>query len=162
MAKPLEALVSDLKRAIESARADAGPVIIRSLVEDGPWWTSNFGASWELSGQPLRPTRERKESPWAEDMPRSKNQPNVVALRLPLNSPLYIGNVAAYAGFAVNNPNAKLRGDTYADHGRKYKLTAVNRNPNWFNVYTAHDENAEIIRDLTKAFVGRGFRPRTV
>ena len=162
MGRPLEALIPDLKKAIEFARADAGPVIIRALVKDGPWWTSNFGASWELSGQPLRPTRERKEDPWAEGMPRSKNQPSVVALRLPLNSPLYIGNVAAYAGFAVNNPDATLGGKTYKEHGKKFKLTAVNRNPNWFNVYTAHNENAEILSDLTKAFVGRGFKANTV
>ena len=30
------------------------------------------------------------------------------ALKIPINSPLYIGNLADYAGYAVNNPQAKL------------------------------------------------------
>jgi hypothetical protein len=99
-------LAKDLKREIEKARADAGPIIIQALVEDGPWWTGTFGRSWELSDQPLKPT-EKREGDWRDsNMPTSRIPPNVAALKLPLNSPLYIGNTVEYAGFAVNNPNA--------------------------------------------------------
>lgn len=158
MARGIGWLAKDLKREIEKARADAGPIIIQALVEDGPWWTGTFGRSWELSDQPLKPT-EKREGDWRDsNMPTSRIPPNVAALKLPLNSPLYIGNTVEYAGFAINNPNATRQGKTYEEHGQVFKLTAKARNPDWFNVYTAHNENAEILKDLSKAFVGRGFK----
>ena len=94
-------------------------------------------------------------------MPTSRDVPNPAALKLPLNSPLYIGNTVEYAGFAVNNPQATREGVTYEQHGQFFSLTAKEGNPDWFNVYTAHDENAEILGDITKAFVARGggFKP---
>ena len=45
MARGIGWLAKDLKREIEKARADAGPIIIQALVEDGPWWTGTFGKS---------------------------------------------------------------------------------------------------------------------
>ena len=162
MARGIGWLAKDLKREIEKARADAGPIIIKALVEDGPWWTGTFGRSWELSDQPLKPTKERDGDWRSNTMPTSKNLPNVVALKLPLGSSLYIGNTVKYAGFAVNNPNATLDGKTYEEHGQLFKLTAKARNPDWFNVYTAHSQSAEILSDLTKAFTGRGFKASAV
>lgn len=162
MARGIGWLAKDLKREIEKARADAGPIIIQALVEDGPWWTGTFGRSWELSDQPLKPTKQREGDWRSPNLPASRNPPNVVALKLPLNSPLYIGNTVEYAGFAVNNPNATRQGKTYEEHGQMFKLTAKGRNPDWFNIYTAHNENADILKDLGKAFVGRGFKASAV
>lgn len=161
MARGIGWLAKDLKREIEKARADAGPVIIKSLVEDGPWWTGTFGRNWELSDQPLKPTKPREGDWRGENMPTSRNVPNPAALKLPLNSPLYIGNTVEYAGFAVNNPQALREGVTYEEHGKNFDLTSKDMNPDWFEVYTAHGENAELLRDITKAFVvlGKGFKP---
>jgi len=161
MARGIGWLAKDLKREIEKARADAGPVIIKALVQDGPWWTGTFGRNWELSDQPLKPTKPREGDWRGRNMPTSRDVPNPAALKLPLNSPLYIGNTVEYAGFAVNNPRATREGVTYEQHGQFFSLTAKEGNPDWFNVYTAHNENAEILGDITKAFVARGsgFKP---
>ena len=158
MARGIDWLAKDLKREIEKARADAGPVIIKALVQNGPWWTGTFGRNWELSDQPLKPTKPREGDWTAENMPTSKVPPNVVALKLPLNSPLYIGNTVEYAGFAVNNPDATINGRTYAEQRGR---TSAGGNADWFKVYTTHGENAEIFNHITQAFVARGsgFKP---
>ena len=161
MARGIGWLAKDLKRHIENGRAQAGPVIIKSLVEDGPWWTGTFGRNWELSDQPLQPTKPREGDWRARGMSKARATPNPAALKLPLNSPLYIGNTVEYAGFVVNNPRALREGVTYEEHGNFFSLTAKNKNPDWFKVYTAHGENADLLRDITKAFValGKGFKP---
>jgi hypothetical protein len=160
MARGIGWLAKDLKREIEKARADAGPIIINSLVTQGPYWTGTFGRKWALSGQPLKPT-EKREGDWRDTdiFPGSRSEVKpAIALKLPLDSPLYIGNTVEYAGFAVNNPAATIGGKTYADQRGR---TSKGKNPDWFKVYTAHEENAEIFNDITKAFValGKGFKP---
>ena len=160
MARGIGWLAKDLKREIEKARADAGPLIINSLVDQGPYWTGTFGRKWALSGQPLKPTEKREGDWWDKGkFPGSRNEVKpAVALKLPLDSPLYIGNTVEYAGFAVNNPAATIDGKTYADQRGR---TSKDERPDWFDVYTAHGENADLLRDITKAFVGlgKGFKP---
>ena len=155
MAKDIGQLAKDLKRELEEVRAEAGPKIVVSLKEQGPWWTGTFGRNWELSNQPLKPTKER-EGGIDNRTVRDTSPP--AALKLPLNSPLYIGNTVEYAGFAVNNPQATRNGVTYAEHGKRFQLTAKFQNPDWFNVYTASEE---LLGDLSDVFVARGFK-RTV
>ena len=78
-----------------------------------------------------------------------------------LNSHIYIGNEAKYAGFAVNRPNATMpdtQGNpvTYEEHGKEHKLSSRDRNPNWYKVYTEH--NAFLKNDITKGFISAGFK----
>lgn len=152
MARGIGWLAKDLKREIEKARAEAGPKIVVALKEQGPWWTGTFGRNWELSSQPLKPTKEREGG---IDDRTARNTSPPAALKLPLNSPLYIGNTVEYAGFAINNPLAKKGGVTYEEHGQKFKLTARGQNPDWFKVYT---ETNEILGDITDVFVAAGFK----
>ena len=78
-----------------------------------------------------------------------------------LNSHIYIGNEAKYAGFAVNRPNATMpdtQGNpvTYEQHGKRHQLSSRDRNPNWYKVYTEH--NAFLKNDITKGFISAGFK----
>ena len=78
-----------------------------------------------------------------------------------LNSHIYIGNEAKYAGFAVNRPNATMpdtQGNpvTYKQHGKRHQLTSRDRNPNWYKIYTEH--NAFLKNDITKGFLSIGFK----
>jgi|TARA_R100000081_G_scaffold85589_1_gene54692 hypothetical protein len=78
-----------------------------------------------------------------------------------LGNDVYIGNEAKYAGFAVNRPNAKMpdiQGNpvTYEEHGKEHKLSSRDRNPNWYKVYTEH--NQFLKTDITKGFLSAGFK----
>ena len=76
-------------------------------------------------------------------------------MKFALTQPMYVGNSASYAGFAVNRPNATVPrrngGDvTYAEHKEAgFRLTAKNENPNWYKVYT---KSGGLLGDLDKAF----------
>lgn len=78
-----------------------------------------------------------------------------------LGNDVYIGNEAKYAGFAVNRPNATMpdiQGNpvTYEEHGKEHKLSSKDRNPNWYKVYTEHNEFLKT--DITKGFLSAGFK----
>ena len=78
-----------------------------------------------------------------------------------LGNDVYIGNEAKYAGFAVNRPNAtmpNIQGNpvTYEEHGKEHKLSSKDRNPNWYKVYTEHNEFLKT--DITKGFLSAGFK----
>ena len=93
-------------------------------------------------------------------MGRVPGLPDIPAIGL--NSHIYIGNEAKYAGFAVNRPNATMpdtQGNpvTYEQHGKRHQLTSRDRNPNWYKVYTEH--NAFLKTDITKGFFSAGFKP---
>ena len=164
MAKPITELTKDIANLIEQSRSKAGPEIIFSLQHAGPWWTEKFGRSWKLSANAVKPTEYKDEL--SREMPPKANNPRpaskVPALVIGIDSPLYIGNSIAYAGFAINNPNAKVRRPeadnvavTYREHKegtektRKHKLTSKNQNPDWYKVYTV---NGGLFHDLDKAF----------
>ena len=164
MAKPITELTKDIADLIEQGRSKAGPEIIFSLQHAGPWWTEKFGRSWKLSANAVKPTEYKNEL--SRRMPPKANNPRptskVSALVIRIDSPLYIGNSVAYAGFAVNNPNAKVRRPesdnaavTYREHKegtektRKHKLTSKNQDPDWYKVYT---QSGGLLGDLDKAF----------
>jgi hypothetical protein len=158
MAKPITELTKDIANLIEQGRSKAGPEIIFSLQHVGPWWTEKFGRSWKLSANAVRPT-EYKDELSRPGIPPKGNNPRptfkVSALVIGIDSPLYIGNSIAYAGFAVNNPGATVsRSDgtrvTYAEHKeRGFKLTSRGQNPDWYKVYT---QSGGLFGDLDKAF----------
>lgn len=164
MAKPITEMTKDIRRLVETARETAGPVIIRSLQSEGPWWTSSFGRKWQLSQNAVKPTDDRPGFRRDFDgIPKRTTAPKptasgpltVSSLKFPISRPMFIGNSTSYAGFAVNNPGATVpRRDgtevTYAEHKeRGFKLTSRGQNPDWYKVYT---QSGGLFGDLDKAF----------
>lgn len=155
MAKPITELTKDIRKLIEDGRAAAGPEIVFSLQKAGPWWTGNFGELWKLSSVPVMPEVNRDRDWQREGLPSGRSLRKLPALRLPVDSPLYIGNAADYAGYAVNNPQAKKQGKTYeeARTGEKaMAITAKNKNPRWYKIYTETSRDTGLFHDLDKAF----------
>jgi len=161
MPKPLKQLTKDIEKDLVKGRKELAKTIVRTLTEEGPWWTGTFGENWVVSTNPVQPTRKRKPDFPAYMMPdrtgrRIKNArvPNVV-----LGQDLYVGNRAKYAGFAINAPGQTLpdfagKQVTYAEHGRENTLTA-RKGPNWYNIYT---KGNFIKFDIIKAFKKVGFK----
>ena len=146
--KPITQLTADLQKFIEEGRAQSGPEIVFSLQNTGPWWTGNFGKSWKLGAALIKPVKGRSVEdlkPRPEKTARLPQKPSV--LRVPIDSPLYIGNESTYAGFGVNAPGQRIRGRTYAEHAEVYKITAVS--VDWYKQYT---ETKLIFNDLDKGF----------
>ena len=165
MAKPITELTKDIRKLIETGRETAGPIVIRSLQSEGPWWTSSFGRKWQLSQVAVMPTDDRpgfnrdlKGIPKQTTVPKpTQASPlTVSSLRFPIQNSMYIGNSTSYAGFAVNSPNATVprKGGgtaTYREHKTrdKYRLTSAGEDPDWYEVYT---QSGGLLGDLDKAF----------
>ena len=110
MAKPITELTKDIRRLIETGRETAGPIIVRSLQSEGPWWTSNFGTKWRLSDSPVKPvddragiTRDFTGIPKRTTVPKPSVTSMVVgggqaSMKFPLRQSMYVGNSASYAG----------------------------------------------------------------
>ena len=86
-----------------------------------------------------------------------------------LKNPIYIGNKASYAGFAINKPGATMPDTagnpvTYEQHkkgtkGRKgHTLTSRDQNPNWIKVYLGHD--GFVNNDINMGFQSVGFKTK--
>ena len=147
MAKPITDLTKDIRKLIEDGRAAAGPGIVQSLQSRGPWWTGNFGRLWELDIKPVMPTVDNQR-----DIDNPTKKPTSF-LRLPsikakINEALYIGNLANYAGYAVNED--KINGETYGSERPPLKRTA--KSVDWYKVYTRGGEGSPLFLDLDKAF----------
>ena len=153
MAKPITELTNDIRKLIEDGRAAAGPEIVFSLQSKGPWWTGNFGELWELSPTPVKPVVSNQRDWEDPNMPTARNFRRRPILRVPINSPLYIGNLADYAGYAVNNPQAKIDGKTYAETRPPQRSTAK-PGPNWYKIYTETSRDTGLFLDLDIAFAG--------
>ena len=172
-ARPLSQLVSDIEEFIEEGRAAAGPKIIVALKTQGPWWTGEFGRRWKLSPVPVKPVELTQRSNFGKAFGRKRNIPErdtrpslfyeKAALRIPIDSPLYIGNSVSYAGFAVGNENAKVyRPETgkyvnYREHGETNDLTSRGGRPDWYELYTTA-ENGGLLDTLDQAFNQSGQR----
>ena len=50
----------DLRKAIIKGRKETAKTIVRSLTEQGPWWTGTFGENWIVSKNPVKANRKRK------------------------------------------------------------------------------------------------------
>ena len=96
----------DLRKAIIKGRKETAKTIVRSLTEQGPWWTGTFGENWIVSKSLVQATKKRKPDfpyylipdPTARQI-KNPRVPNVT-----LNQDLFVGNRAEYAGFAINAP----------------------------------------------------------
>ena len=163
-AKPITDLAKDLRKLVEEGRAQAGPRIVFALQHEGPWWTGTFGKSWKLSGTKVRPVNaENVEQIGVDGAPdrdtfitggdqesgkrTAKLPTEPPVLRIGIDSPLYIGNESTYAGFATNQPGQTIRGLTYEQHAKEYRITASG--PDWYTVYT---EGGMLMKDITEGF----------
>ena len=156
MAKPITKLTKDIRKLIEDGRAAAGPEIVENLQLKGPWWTGNFGELWKLSPAPVKPEVNKNRDWQKKNLPNARNLTKLPVLRLPIDSPLYIGNAADYAGYAVNNPQAKLPDSegvpkTYGETRPPQRSTAK-PGPNWYKIYTETSRDTGLFLDLDKAF----------
>ena len=154
MAKPITKLTKDIRKLIEDGRAAAGPEIVENLQLKGPWWTGNFGELWKLSPAPVKPEVNKNRDWQKKDLPSARNLTKLPVLRLPIDSPLYIGNAADYAGYAVNNPQAKKQGKTYeeARTGENALRMTAKDGPRWYKIYTETSRDTGLFHDLDKAF----------
>ena len=150
----------DLRKAIIKGRKETAKTIVRSLTEQGPWWTGTFGENWIVSKSPVKANKKRKpDFPYyLIPDPTARQIKNARVPNVTLKQDLYIGNRAKYAGFAINAPGQtrpSISGQevTYAQHGRQFKLTA--RGPNWYNIYT---KGGFINKDIAMAFKKVGFK----
>ena len=152
----------DLRKAIIKGRKETAKTIVRSLTEQGPWWTGTFGENWIVSKSPVKATRKRKPDFPSYMMPKptARQIKNARVPNVTLKQDLYIGNRAKYAGFAINAPGQTRPGIdgepvTYEKHGQQgFKLTA-RKGPNWYNIYTL---GGFINQDITKGFKTVGFK----
>ena len=154
MKKPITALTKDIRKLIEDGRAAAGPEIVESLQRRGPWWTGNFGRLWELGLKPIKPIvfNDRDvENP--EDKPTSFLK--LPRLKAKISETLYVGNLAWYAGYAVNEDPLSVfltngllvSKKTYEQTRPPQEMTASS--VDWYNVYT---QSGGLLADLDKAF----------
>ena len=161
MPKPITKLTEDIEKQLVKGKKELAKTIVKTLTEEGPWWTGTFGENWVVSKNPVQPTRKRiPETSFNEiPAPTGRQIKNARVPTSPLQQDLYVGNRAKYAGFAINAPGQKLpnlRGEpvTYAEHGREHALTA-RKGPNWYNIYT---KGNFIKFDIAKAFKKVGFK----
>ena len=162
MAKPITKLTEDLEKKLVKGKKELAKTIVKTLTEEGPWWTGTFGENWVVSKSPVQPTRKRIPETSFNEIPKAQGRKVKTNARVPtspLQQDLYVGNRAKYAGFAINAPGQTLPnriGDlvTYAEHGREHRLTA-RRGPNWYNIYT---KGNFIKLDIAKAFKKVGFK----
>ena len=150
----------DLRKAIIKGRKETAKTIVRSLTEQGPWWTGTFGENWIVSKNPVKANRKRKPDfdYYMMPKPTARQIKNARVPNVTLKQDLYVGNRAKYAGFAINAPgqtlpNLKNKQVTYAEHAKEHKITA--KQPNWYNVYTL---GGLINKDIDKAFKKVGFK----
>jgi len=159
--KPFSKMPGDLRKAIIKGRKETAKTIVRSLTEQGPWWTGTFGENWIVSKSPVKPTKKRKPDFPYYMMPKGTAR-QIKTPRVPnvtLNQDLFVGNRAKYAGFAINAPGQTLpnfRNEqvTYAEHFSA-STSPTARGPNWYVVYT---KGGFINKDIAMAFKKVGFR----
>ena len=151
----------DLRKAIIKGRKETAKTIVRSLTEQGPWWTGTFGENWIVSKNPVKANRKRKPDfpHYLIPDPTARQIKNARVPNVTLKQDLYIGNRAKYAGFAINAPgqtlpNIKNKQVTYAEHYKESRSPTA-KGPNWYNVYTL---GGLINKDIDKAFKKVGFK----
>lgn len=188
--KDISHLTRDLEQNMISLKSKVASAMVQDLQERGPWWTGHFATSWKISETPVAPvkkSRKREEldkgnmkgydAPlhWIDDdeagvgtgsvydqirnnrvLPKRKR-----AKKVSLEKPLYVGNEAEYAGFAVNNPGATAPvgspdGVTYSEHaGIVRQITPPSGSPDWYKIYLQNQQfNEAILLGLSETFKG--------
>ena len=189
--KDISHLTKDLEQNMIALKSKVASAMVQDLQERGPWWTGHFATSWKISETPVQPvkkSRKREEidkgniqgydAPlhWLDEdeagvgtgsvydqirtnrvLPNRKS-----AKKVPLEKPLYVGNEAEYAGFAVNNPGATApvgspNGITYSEHaGIVRQITPPSGSPDWYKIYLQNQQfNEAILLGLSETFKGK-------
>jgi len=189
--KDISHLTKDLEQNMIALKSKVASAIVQDLQERGPWWTGHFATSWKISETPVQPvkkSRKREEidkgniqgydAPlhWLDEDEAGVGTGSVYdqirtnrvlpnrkrAKKVPLEKPLYVGNEAEYAGFAVNNPGATAPvgspdGITYSEHaGIVRQITPPSGSPDWYKIYLQNQQfNEAILLGLSETFKGK-------
>jgi len=189
--KDISHLTKDLEQNMIALKSKVASAIVQDLQERGPWWTGHFATSWKISETPVQPvkkSRKREEidkgniqgydAPlhWLDEDEAGVGTGSVYdqirtnrvlpnrkrAKKVPLEKPLYVGNEAEYAGFAVNNPGATApvgspNGITYSEHaGIVRQITPPSGSPDWYKIYLQNQQfNEAILLGLSETFKGK-------
>ena len=60
MPRPLTKLTEDIEKKLVKGKKELAKTVVKTLTEEGPWWTGTFGENWVVSKNPVQPTRKRK------------------------------------------------------------------------------------------------------
>ena len=189
--KDISHLTKDLAQNMIALKSKVASAMVQDLQERGPWWTGHFATSWKISETPVQPvkkSRKREEidkgniqgydAPlhWLDEDEAGVGTGSVYdqirtnrvlpnrkrAKKVPLEKPLYVGNEAEYAGFAVNNPGATApvgspNGITYSEHaGIVRQITPPSGSPDWYKIYLQNQQfNEAILLGLSETFKGK-------
>ena len=189
--KDISHLTKDLEQNMIALKSKVASAMVQDLQERGPWWTGHFATSWKISETPVQPVKKSrkreeidKENVQGYDAPlhwldedeagvgtgsvydqirTNRVLPNRKrAKKVPLEKPLYVGNEAEYAGFAVNNPGATApvgspNGITYSEHaGIVRQITPPSGSPDWYKLYLQNQQfNEAILLGLSETFKGK-------
>ena len=189
--KDISHLTKDLEQNMIALKSKVASAMVQDLQERGPWWTGHFATSWKISETPVQPVKKSrkreeidKENVQGYDAPlhwldedeagvgtgsvydqirTNRVLPNRKrAKKVPLEKPLYVGNEAEYAGFAVNNPGATApvgspNGITYSEHaGIVRQITPPSGSPDWYKIYLQNQQfNEAILLGLSETFKGK-------
>ena len=189
--KDISHLTKDLEQNMIALKSKVASAMVQDLQERGPWWTGHFATSWKISETPVQPvkkSRKREEidkgniqgydAPlhWLDEDEAGGGTGSVYdqirtnrvlpnrkrAKKVPLEKPLYVGNEAEYAGFAVNNPGATApvgspNGITYSEHaGIVRQITPPSGSPDWYKIYLQNQQfNEAILLGLSETFKGK-------
>ena len=189
--KDISHLTKDLEQNMIALKSKVASAMVQELQERGPWGTGHFATSWKISETPVQPvkkSRKREEidkgnikgydAPlhWLDEDDAGDGTGSVYdqirtnrvlpnrkrAKKVPLEKPLYVGNEAEYAGFAVNNPGATApvgspNGITYSEHaGIVRQITPPSGSPDWYKIYLQNQQfNEAILLGLSETFKGK-------
>ena len=189
--KDISHLTKDLEQNMIALKSKVASAMVQDLQERGPWWTGHFATSWKISETPVQPvkkSRKREEidkgniqgydAPlhWLDEDEAGVGTGSVYdqirtnrvlpnrkrAKKVPLEKPLYVGNEAEYAGFAVNNPGATApvgspNGITYSEHaGIVRQITPPSGSPDWYKICLQNQQfNEAILLGLSETFKGK-------
>ena len=189
--KDISHLTKDLEQNMIALKSKVASAMVQDLQERGPWWTGHFATSWKISETPVQPvkkSRKREEidkgniqgydAPlhWLDEDEAGVGTGSVYdqirtnrvlpnrkrAKKVPLEKPLYVGNEAEYAGFAVNNPGATApvgspNGITDSEHaGIVRQITPPSGSPDWYKIYLQNQQfNEAILLGLSETFKGK-------
>ena len=173
MANDISLLTKDIENHLVKAKKNAAAEIAYKLQFFAPWWTGSSAKSWKIATSPVQPTKvvNKKVGKFRFELgskvggPVPKQRARIPvkkkSILTTLKQPIYIGNEINYAGFTINNKNAKIPVNglgiiAYEDIGRTAKSPLTfTYTPQWYRIYT---KNEVILSDINIAFIGTSKR----
>ena len=188
--KDISQLTKDLEQNMIALKSKVASAMVQDLQERGPWWTGHFATSWKISETPVAPVKKSPKRRQIGSGKIQDANPSLLefmsdpdqavgsvydqirtnrqlpkrkrAKKVPLEKPLFVGNAAEYAGFAVNNPGASASdgdpdGVTYDRHAQIVDgITPPSGSPDWYKIYLQTEQfNEAILLGLSETFKGK-------